>query len=108
MNIAVIIWGFLGLGFGLPLILEAPKSTLSCGLKDFNEVLKEFGLERGLQPLIDEGKPSKALNTIVKSFGIRLYSRLQCINEKMNDESRVVYGSFSELLAGLKARIAYK
>ena len=88
-------------------MLEAPTSTLTCGVQDFKEVLKEFGLQNGLQSLIDKGKTSKALNSLVKSFGIRLYSRLQCINQKKNDESSEVYGSFSELLAGLKARIVY-
>jgi hypothetical protein len=106
--ILIIFFGFLGLGFGLPLILEAPESTLACGAQDFKEVLKEFGLEQGLQPLIDKGKTTKALNTIVKSFGIRIYSRFQCIDEKKNDESQEVYGAFSELLESLKARIVYK
>ena len=70
-------------------------------------VLKEFGLEQGLQPLIDLGKSSKALNTIVKNFGSKLYSRLECIDEKKNDESAQVYDSFGGLVAALKARIVY-
>ena len=100
-------WGFSGLGFGLPLILEAPTSKLSCGFQDFKMVLKEFGLQNGLQPLIDQGKSIKSLNSLVKSFEIRLYSRLQCINPKKSDESREVYGSLSQLVAALKARIVY-
>ena len=99
--------GFSGVGFGLPLILEAPESKLPCGVNDFKMVLKDFGLEQGLQPLIDMGKSRKALNSLVKAFEIKLYSRLECIDEKKNDESYEVYDSFGGLLDFLKARIVY-
>ena len=70
-------------------------------------VLKDFGLEQGLQPLIDMGKSHKALNSLVNAFGIKLYSRLECIDEKKNDESSEVYYSIGGLLDYLKTRIVY-
>lgn len=47
--------GFLGVGFGLPTILEAPETIMTCGCQDFDDLIEEFGLKGGLQPLFDGG-----------------------------------------------------
>ena len=96
---------FLGFGFGLPLFDEAPKPFLTCGRTDFEELVKEFGLEGGLQPLIDDGARPKKLKSIVKSFGVLLYSRHKCIDKNKNIESRKVHSAFSSLMSALYERI---
>ena len=78
---------------------------MTCGRTDFEELVKEFGLGGGLQPLIDEGKTPKKLKSIVKAFGVLLYSRHKCIDVKKNIESRKVYSGFSSLMSALNERI---
>ena len=78
---------------------------MTCGRTDFEGLVKEFGLEGGLQPLIDEGKTAKKLKSIVKAFGVLLYSRHKCIDKNKNIESRKVYSAFSSLMSALNERI---
>ena len=93
------------MGFGLPLFEEAPRPFLTCGRTDFEELIKEFGLGGGLQPLINEGKSPKELKRIVKAFGVLLFSRHKCIDKNKNIESRKVYSAFSSLMSALNERI---
>ena len=97
---------FLGLGFGLPSLLPSgTPSALTCGREDFKAVLKEFDLERGLQPLFDLGKSPKVVKKIVKSFEVRLHARLHCIDANSNLESRKVHSSFTMLITYMNARV---
>ena len=48
-------FNILGLGFGLPLIIGIPKTILTCGRQDFEDLIEDYGLQRGLQPLLNEG-----------------------------------------------------
>lgn len=97
---------FLGLGFGLPSLLPSgTPSVLTCGREDFKEVLNEFDLERGLQPLFDQGKSPKVVKKVVKAFEVRLKSRLQCIDANANLESRKVQGALTILISTMEARI---
>ena len=57
---------FLGLGFGLPLLLDLPEAILNCGKKDFYNLIEDYGLERGLQPLLNEGQTKEVLLTVVE------------------------------------------
>ena len=57
---------FLGLGFGLPNLLELPENILKCGRQDFKDLIEDFGLERGLQPLLNQGQTKEALLSIVR------------------------------------------
>ena len=67
---------FLGLGFGLPQIFDAPFGwSLTCGSQDFQDLVQKFGLERGLQPLYDDGHSPKAVSIMVKEFSTILKVR---------------------------------
>ena len=57
---------FLGLGFGLPLLLDLPSNILECGKQDFEDLIEDYGLERGLQPLLNKGQTKEALLTVVE------------------------------------------
>ena len=52
----------LGLGFGLPLIIGLPETVLTCGRQDFEDLIEDYGLERGLQPLLNEGYTKKVVS----------------------------------------------
>ena len=71
----------LGLGFGLPLIIGLPETVLTCGRQDFEDLIEDYGLERGLQPLLNEGYSEKDLKSIVKEFSILLPVKLRCIGQ---------------------------
>lgn len=97
---------FLGLGFGLPSLLPTvTPSVLTCGREDFKEVLNEYDLENGLQPLFDQGKSPRVVKKSVKAFEVRLKSRLQCIDPNANLESRKVQGAFTILITDMFLRI---
>ena len=54
---------FLGLGFGLPQIFDAPFGWfLPCSEQDFQDLVQEFGIERGLQSLYNEGQTPKSVS----------------------------------------------
>jgi hypothetical protein len=71
----------LGLGFGLPLILGLPENVLTCGRRDFEDLIEDFGLQQGLQPLLNKGYSKRDLKSIVKEFSILLPSKLRCIGQ---------------------------
>ena len=97
---------FLGFGFGLPSLLPTvTPSVLTCGREDFKEVLNEFDLENGLQPLFDQGKSPKVVKNLVKAFEIRVKSRLDCIDANANLESRKVQGAITILISDMNLRI---
>ena len=79
--------------------------VLTCGRADFKEILHEFELERGVQPLLDEGRSPKAVKQIVKAFEVLLIARFQCIDANKNLESRKLHGAFSILIASLNGRV---
>ena len=99
--------GFLGVGFGLPTILEAPETIMTCGRQDFDDLIEEFGLKGGLQPLFDGGHSKEKLKSLVKEFSVLIYSKHECItiNEYKNIESYRVKSAFKKFLASLKLRI---
>ena len=71
----------LGLGFGLPLLFGLPETVLTCGRQDFEDLIKDYGLERGLQPLLNEGYTKRDLKSIVKEFSLILPAKMRCIGQ---------------------------
>ena len=96
-----------GLGFGLPLILGLPENVLTCGRQDFEDLIEDYGFERGLQPLLNEGYTKRDLKSIVKEFSILLPSKLRCIDEYKNLESMKVQNSFQQFVSAMTSRLQY-
>ena len=96
-----------GLGFGLPLIIGLPETVLTCGRQDFEDLIEDYGLERGLQPLLNEGYTQKDLKSIVKEFSIILPAKMRCIDEYKNLESMKVQNSFKEFVSAMTSRLQY-
>ena len=97
----------LGLGFGLPLLFGLPETVLTCGRQDFEDLIKDYGLERGLQPLLNEGYTKRDLKSIVKEVSILFPSKLRCIDEYKNLESMKVQNSFQEFVSAMTSRLQY-
>ena len=96
-----------GLGFGLPLIIGLPETVLTCGRQDFEDLIEDYGLERGLQPLLNEGYTARDLKSIVKEFSIILPVKLRCLDEYKNLESMKVQNSFKEFVSAMTSRLQY-
>lgn len=97
-----------GLGFGLPLLLDLPEAILNCGKKDFYNLIEDYGLERGLQPLLNEGQTKEVLLTVVEELNILLPTKLSCIDEENNVESLEVHNAIKNYIAALKGRLTCK
>jgi hypothetical protein len=99
---------FLGLGFGLPLLLDLPENILKCGRQDFNDLIEDFGLERGLQPLLNKGQTKEALISIVEEIAVMLPTKLSCIDESKNLASLKVHNALKNYIAALTGRLKCK
>merc|ERR1712037_566920 len=83
-----------GLGFGLPLLLDLPSNILECGKQDFEDLIEDYGLDRGLQPLLNKGQTKEALLTVVEELALLLPCKMSCIDEEKNLESLKVHNAF--------------
>ena len=100
-------FNILGLGFGLPLIIGLPETVLICGRPDFEDLIEDYGLERGLQPLLNEGYTARDLKSIIKEFSIILPVKLRCLDKYKNLESMKVQNSFKEFVSAMTSRLQY-
>ena len=101
-------YGFLGcygVGFGFPLLLGLPSDTKSCGREDFLAALEEYQLKKGISGLIYKGASATDARSILTEFERIISTKLSCIDNSENIESRVASNAISNLIAAMNARL---
>lgn len=104
-------YGFLfwyGWGFGLPLLVGLPKDTLDCGVRDFQKVIREYGLD-GPDPvgrLVDSFGVATA-RSVLSEFDVFMRLSLSCVLDREDETVPAADLSFTidELSTALNLRL---
>jgi hypothetical protein len=73
--------GFYAIGFGFPYILGLEEDNLPCHSTDFLEILNDYKLSSGLDPLFASSLPIDTVRAIIGEFDTWVRIKLACITD---------------------------